>query len=61
MKVLGFLVRLCCVFLLIFMHASFGTAQKGNIYHPFTPSAGRVDNGPSREPSSPIGKPPRRP
>ncbi|KAG6675961.1 hypothetical protein I3842_15G130300 [Carya illinoinensis] len=29
MKVLWFLVRLYCVFLLIFLHASFGTAQKG--------------------------------
>ncbi|KAG6627677.1 hypothetical protein I3843_15G125200 [Carya illinoinensis] len=60
MKVLWSLVRLCCVFLLIFLHASFGTAQKG-IIPPASPNAiGRKPNGDDRgsSPSRPIGKPP---
>ncbi|KAG6627692.1 hypothetical protein I3843_15G125800 [Carya illinoinensis] len=59
MKVmLGFLVRLCCVFLLIFLHASFGTAQKVNNINHGSPTV-REDHGPNRgnSPSPPIGRP----
>ncbi|KAG2667739.1 hypothetical protein I3760_15G129300 [Carya illinoinensis] len=61
MKVLWFLVRLYCVFLLIFLDASFGIAQKGapiNIASP-NPKGREADGGQIRasSPSRPIGKP----
>ncbi|KAG6675988.1 hypothetical protein I3842_15G131700 [Carya illinoinensis] len=65
MKVLWFLVRLC-VFLLIFLHASFGsTEERGKEYRAFFHPAlaghgsyGREPYGPIRgSPSPPIGGP----
>ncbi|KAG6675962.1 hypothetical protein I3842_15G130400 [Carya illinoinensis] len=50
MKVLWFLVRLYCVFLLIFLHASFGSTKAQGREGPYV--------GPIRgSPSRPIGKP----
>ncbi|KAG6627691.1 hypothetical protein CIPAW_15G146700 [Carya illinoinensis] len=63
MKVLWFLVRLYCVFLLIFLHASFGTAKKGAPVNIASPNGREADGGQIRasSPSRPIGKPPSHP